>query len=144
MTEFETTFTLEAIVAASLAVTASAPPAVADWLVIDAAVRVETLFVASTAPAADDVAPKNPCCTVVDALETVALIVAVVERVDREVAGHGDGRAGDRRGRRQRPLGLPEAGAERGVDGGQREAADLPADHVDGDRGARGEGAVGE
>ncbi len=79
MTEFETTFTLEAIVAASLAVTASAPPAVADWLVIDAAVRVETLFVASTAPAAAEVEPKNPCCTVVDALETVALIVAVVE-----------------------------------------------------------------
>ena len=41
--------------------------------------RVETLFVASTAPAADDDAPKNACWTVVAALETVALIVAVVD-----------------------------------------------------------------
>ena len=78
VTEFETTFTLEAIVAASLAVTSSAPSAVADWLVIEAAVREETLFVASTAPAAAEVEPKSPCCSVVDALEIVALIVAVV------------------------------------------------------------------
>ena len=87
VTEFETTLTFEAIVAASLAVTASAPPAVADWLVIDAAVRVDTLLVASTAPAAAEVEPKNPCCSVVDALETVALTVAVVDGVDRQVAG---------------------------------------------------------
>ena len=71
VSDIDTIFTLEKTPAASIATTERLPTTVRSPPTTDAVVDVDTLFVASTAPAAAEVAPKSPWFSAVAAFDTV-------------------------------------------------------------------------